>query len=160
MDVFYEVWTPHWRIIGIDLTSDLYNIEKISWFAVPTVLLIIPKTLLALLIVIPPSLFDDKSLDNSNSEVLDASHTFQRLSSKSVIWGGVVAGVRYFCEFAFVRVKSHLPSRSPATKRMKVWLQSGCVSYEVFYLSVDFCVVRKYQRNFIFDAARAVVNNV
>ena len=67
-----------------------------------------------------------------------------------------MAGARYSCRFAFVGVKSHLPSRSPATKRMKVRLKGGCVSYGVFYLSVDFCFLREYF-NFRFDAARDIV---
>ena len=129
----------------IGLTSDLYNSEKISWFAGPTVLLIIPKTLLALLIVIPIYLFHDKSL-----EVLDALYSFQRILSKSVIWRGVVTGVRYSYGFTFVGVKCHLPGRSPATEGIKIWLQNGCVSYRVFYLSLNFCVVREYF-NFRFD---------
>ena len=49
--------------IGLRLTSDLYNVEKTCRFDVPTVLLIIPNTLFALLTVIPICLFQDKSLD-------------------------------------------------------------------------------------------------
>ena len=88
---------------------------------------------------------------------LYALYSFQRVFSKSAIWRGVVTEVRYSYGFTFVGVKSHLPGRSPATERIKVWLQNDCVSYRVCYLSVNFCVVRECF-NFRFDTTRDIVN--
>ena len=59
------------------LTNDLYNIEKVSGFPVPTVLFMIPKTLLALFVMTPTCLFHDKLLVKVTPKSLTLSTLFK-----------------------------------------------------------------------------------
>ena len=53
-DVFQNIFAQDCR--------DLYRVEKTCWFSVPTVLLITPNTLFALLTVMSTCLFQDRSV--------------------------------------------------------------------------------------------------